>query len=203
MEGGLFWDVLGMMRTRQQRGFAAANAGQKGSCVAMRLGMDTQIAAVVCNLNRSQTGAENTTAVIAAYDSMKKRCYNPSEPAYKNYGAIGIIVCDDWLNSFVSFRNWALSNGYSDGLSIDRIDNDGNYSPENCRWVDAKTQCNNRRNNRYITFAGKTHTISEWSAISGISKDVISYRIKAGWGAERTLTEKVRVRRWRKKPKDL
>lgn len=134
------------------------------------------------------------------WDSMKKRCCNPNEPAYKNYGGRGIKVCNEWLNSFFAFREWATENGYSDDLSIDRIDVNGNYCPENCRWVDAKTQCNNRRNNHAITFMGETHTISEWSKITGIHQDVILYRIKAGWDVERALTEKVRVRRWRKKP---
>lgn len=140
--------------------------------------------------------------IYMVWDGMRKRCYNPNEPAYKNYGGRGIRVCDEWLNSFVAFREWAIENGYSDGLSIDRIDVNGNYCPENCRWSDAKTQCNNRRTNRYITFNEENHTISEWSAISGIPQDVIRYRLKAGWGVKRALTEKVRKRRWWKKPTD-
>ncbi len=76
---------------------------------------------------------------------MKSRCGNPKDPNYKNYGGRGIRICDKWLNSTDSFIVWALSNGYDNSLSIDRIDVNGNYEPSNCRWVDAKIQCNNRR----------------------------------------------------------
>lgn len=153
----------------------------------------------ISNRNRKHDGSH--THIYMVWDGIKKRCYNQNEPAYKNYGARGIKMCNKWLNSFPAFREWSFSHGYKDGLSIDRIDVNGDYCPENCRWVDAKTQCNNKRNNRLITFNGEKRTMSEWSDITGISDDVIRYRINAGWSTERALTEKVRVRRWWKKPK--
>lgn len=145
---------------------------------------------------------ESRTQLYRVWTGIKKRCSNPRDPAYRNYGGRGICLCSEWLSSFEVFRDWALSHGYRDGMSIDRIDNDGDYSPENCRWADAKTQCNNRRSNRRIDFNGQAHTISEWSDITGIPQDVIRYRLRAGWEEKRALTEKVRMRRWWKKPKD-
>ena len=88
------------------------------------------------------------TRLFKIHQGMKKRCYNEKCKAYKNYGGRGISICSEWLNDFVSFYNWALTHGYADNLSIDRIDVNGNYEPSNCRWVDAKTQANNRRNNK-------------------------------------------------------
>lgn len=144
--------------------------------------------------NRNRKHDSSYSRIYTIWDKMKRRCCNPTDPAYKDYGGRGITVCDEWLNSFVSFREWANENGYSKDLSIDRIDVNGNYCPENCRWADAKTQCNNRRNNHNITFNGETRTIAEWSRVTGIPQDVISYRVKSGWGTERALTEKVRAR---------
>ena len=78
---------------------------------------------------------------------MKSRCYNKNTPNYKYYGALGVIICEEWKNNFEIFRNWALSHGYREDLTIDRINPYGNYEPNNCRWVDYKTQNNNKRNN--------------------------------------------------------
>lgn len=87
----------------------------------------------------------SNTKLFAIWQDMNKRCGNPSHHAYKYYGGRQIKVCNNWQNDFISFYNWALSNGYRVGLTIDRINNDGNYEPSNCRWVTMKKQCKNRR----------------------------------------------------------
>lgn len=79
------------------------------------------------------------------WDNMKQRCYNQKSPNFKYYGGRGIKICDEWLNNFINFYNWSMNNKYAENLSIDRIDNDGNYEPSNCRWVTMKEQCNNKR----------------------------------------------------------
>lgn len=97
-------------------------------------------------------------------------------------------MCNDWLNSYESFAKWSKDNGYKHGLTLDRIDVNGNYQPSNCRWVDMSVQSNNKRNNRLVELEGETHTISEWSRIVGISKETIRYRLNSGWSSYKALT---------------
>lgn len=118
------------------------------------------------------------------YKNMKARCSNPNHPNYHNYGGRGIAVCDDWNSSYASFRTWALSNGYSEGLTLDRINNNGNYEPSNCRWVDMKVQSNNMRKNVRITYHGETHTASEWSDILDIPVGRIRHRFNRNFPLE-------------------
>ncbi|MBE7084268.1 MAG: hypothetical protein E7373_06695 [Clostridiales bacterium] len=121
------------------------------------------------------------------WSKLKSRCLNMSFKFYKNYGGRGIKVCDEWLNNPQSFYDWAIANGYNSNLTIDRIDFNGNYEPSNCRWVDMKTQSNNRRNNHIITLNGVSHTLSEWSSLTGIEQSTIRARLKRGWSEEKAL----------------
>ena len=107
--------------------------------------------------------------------NMRRRCYEKQNHKYKNYGGRGIKICPEWLD-FCVFREWALSNGYSETLTLDRINVNGNYEPTNCRWVTQKIQQNNRSNNHLITYNGETHTMKEWSEITGISYRTIKDR---------------------------
>jgi len=183
---------------------------------------------------RMTTHGESDTRLYYIYTSMKERCLNPNNQAYKDYGGRGIKIHNEWLNSFENFRDWSLDNGYSDNLTIDRIDVNGNYEPNNCRWITMKAQCNNRRSNItinlngetktlteiceeyqldykkilprynkmkpnesiedilftenkhdvYITYMEETHTIKEWSDITGIATTVISARRLKGFYEE-------------------
>ena len=120
------------------------------------------------------------TRLYRIYEGMKGRCYNKNEPAYKNYGGRGIKICEEWLHKekgFETFKNWAINNGYSDELSIDRIDVNGNYEPSNCRWADVKTQSNNKRTSRIIEYKGQKKTMREWADETGISYQKIQYRL--------------------------
>lgn len=108
------------------------------------------------------------TRLYRIWRGMKTRCSVVDETHYPYYGGRGITVCEEWQNSFETFRDWALANGYRDDLSIDRIDVNGNYCPENCRWETAMQQGRNRRNNVFYEISGNAHTVPEWSRISGI-----------------------------------
>lgn len=109
---------------------------------------------------------------------MRTRCNNPNYDKYQWYGGKGVTVCDEW-SSFKPFREWALSHGYQDSLTIDRIDPNSNYNPENCRWVDRKAQANNRTSNRMITYNGKTQSMQLWAEELGINASTFKQRLNA------------------------
>lgn len=127
---------------------------------------------------------------------MKQRCYNKNNKSYDRYGLRNILVCDEWLdkeNGFMNFYNWAINNGYQKGLTIDRIDVNGNYEPSNCRWVTQLEQQRNRTNNKKITYNNQTKTISEWSNILNIDVHTLNKRIFIlNWSIEKALTKPVR-----------
>lgn len=129
--------------------------------------------------------------IYAIWKGMKSRCFNKNRKHYKDYGGRGITVCQEWKDDFESFYEWSIANGYSDDLSIDRINSDGNYEPSNCRWADGITQGNNKTNNAVIEFNGVAHTLSEWAGITGIKYATLYSRIVVyGWTAEKALTTK-------------
>lgn len=110
---------------------------------------------------------------------MKQRCTNERSDTYHSYGGRGIHVCDEWLD-FENFRDWAFDSGYEPGLTIDRINNNDGYYPGNCRWADRRTQANNRRTNRFVTYGGDTHTIAEWARLFEISYQKLLGRVNRG-----------------------
>lgn len=128
------------------------------------------------------------------YDGMKRRCYNPKNQKYRDYGGRGIVVCDEWLgnNGFQNFYDWSMNNGYGDALSIDRVDVNGNYEPSNCRWATAKQQANNTRTNVYVDYNGEHLTLTavwEKYCTCGISYKQLQTRYrKYHWDLDDALT---------------
>ena len=130
---------------------------------------------------------KSKTKLFVSYKHMIDRCYRVNDISYKNYGGRGIIVCDDWKNDFMSFYNWAIENGYKDGLTIDRINTNGNYEPTNCRWVSMQIQQNNRSNNRILEYKGQRKTITQWAKFCGLSYRNLHYRLKNGYSVEQAI----------------
>lgn len=129
------------------------------------------------------------TRLYTIYRSMVSRCTYIKNQHYDRYGGRGIKVCDEWRNNPSAFFQWAVANGYSDELSIDRIDNDGDYAPDNCRWITQKEQVNNKSSNLYLEYNGKTKTLSQWAEFTGLRSSTIRQRLIRGWSVERALTE--------------
>lgn len=129
------------------------------------------------------------TRLYRIWLGMRNRCSDPKHPHYKDYGGRGIEVCDEWKRDSKAFFDWSLQNGYADELTLDRVNANGNYCPENCRWATMKEQHNNKRNNIMLTFNGKTQTLSEWADETGINYHKLLMRHIRGWSAERALTK--------------
>lgn len=130
------------------------------------------------------------TRIYRIYQGMKERCYNKNNERYKNYGKRGIIICDEWLNKengFINFYNWAMNNGYTDELTIDRINVDSNYEPNNCRWITNKEQQSNKTYHHLLDYNGKIQNIAKWSEQTGLPYDVIWRRIEDGWNVNDIL----------------
>ena len=142
---------------------------------------------------RLTTHGMTNTILFGKWNRMLERCRNKNRRDYKNYGGRGIRVCDEWKNNFMSFYNWAIDSGYKEGLTIDRIDTNGNYEPSNCRWATPKEQANNRRTSVFLTYNGETHTVSQWAEIQHIPRDTLDRRMRrCGWSVEKALTTPVK-----------
>lgn len=110
---------------------------------------------------------------------MMSRCYRIKDCSYKYYGARGIKVCEEW-HDISKFEEWVKKNPYSKGMTLDRIDTNADYCPENCRWATMKTQCNNRNNTLFVSYNGETHTLSEWAEITGLNRSTLANRYWRG-----------------------
>lgn len=127
------------------------------------------------------------TRLYDIWNNMKQRCLNTHRADYRRYGGRGIKVCKEWMN-FKNFEKWAISNGYSNKLTLDRVDNNGNYEPINCRWANDDMQRNNKRTSHFVTYNGKTQTIKQWANELGINYYTLHSRInKRHWDIVKAL----------------
>lgn len=139
------------------------------------------------------THGQSKTKLYKIWESMKRRCVSPKVERYSSYGGRGISVCEEWQR-FEPFFEWAIENGYQDGLSIDRIDVDGNYEPVNCRWVTLKEQSNNKTNSRYVELYGEKKTISEIAEQYKLPYEMVYQRItKLHWSPEEAIKQKQKI----------
>lgn len=145
-----------------------------------------------CNRVKPNTNGHSKERLYHIWRGMNNRCFNHKDHRYKWYGEKGITICNEWID-FLTFREWALNNGYSDDLTIDRIDKYGNYSPQNCQWVNMKVQANNRNNNRIIQFNGKKYTATQLAEAFNLSPYTIFNRLKLGWEIERIVSTPERL----------
>lgn len=153
-----------------------------------------------CIKRNAETGAQYAkkhglryTRIYTIWSGMIDRCYRKSHKKYNDYGGRGISVCNEWRYSVEEFYNWAINNGYNDNLSIDRINNNGNYEPNNCRWATVDEQQNNRRYNRMYTLNNKTQTLKQWANEYKINYNTLISRIdEFNWDFEKALTTPVK-----------
>lgn len=136
---------------------------------------------------KTGTHGMTNTRIFHEWQSMLQRCNNPNNQRYEDYGGRGIKVCDEWIDNFVSFYEWSMDNGYDEILTLDRKDVDGDYSPDNCRWVTNLEQQSNKRNNRVIECNGEKYILNEWARITGLNAQTIAWRIDRGWSVEEAL----------------
>lgn len=146
------------------------------------------------NAKPTLTHGMSHTRLYRIWAGMKARCYSRNIPSYKDYGARGIAVCEEWRHSFESFAEWANNNGYSDNMTIERKDIDGDYCPHNCKWIPFNEQQGNRRICRFYEYKGETKNLAEWCRCLNLSYSVIHNRInKLGWDFERAISEPVHI----------
>ena len=133
------------------------------------------------------------TRLYSIYENMLTRCENPKSTGFSRYGGRGISVCEEW-HDFKKFHDWAINNGYSDNLTIDRIDNNGNYEPSNCRWVTLKEQANNKNCCHIVKMFGCEKTLMEWCETYNINYKTVRDRLKRGWSYEKAITFPVKTK---------
>lgn len=160
-------------------------SGDTKSCGCYRKKVSKNNSKIIHNMSKSK--------LYRTWIEMKRRCYNKNRESYKYYGERGIIVCNEWKNNFTNFYNWAIKNGYKDNLTIDRIDVNGNYEPNNCRWATIKEQNNNMRTNHYIYYNDKRYTMSQFAEEYNIPYYIVKNRIRNNWSINKILNTPIKT----------
>lgn len=138
------------------------------------------------NTKHNDANRGQKTRLYNIWVDMRRRCNNKSRKSAKNYSLKGITVCEEW-NDYLTFKEWAMSNGYNDDLTIERKDNSKGYNPNNCCWIPKSEQSRNRTTNHYITYNGKTQTLTEWALELNIKRTTLSNRLRNGWSVEKAF----------------
>lgn len=185
---GRYWKCICDCGNVSHASTHALISGNKTSCGCLLREITTQ---------RNTTHNQSKTRLYGVFCTMVARCENPNVERYDRYGGRGINICKEWREDFMAFRNWALANGYQKGLSIDRIDCNGDYCPENCRWVDAVTQQNNRSTNHLVEYGGKKYTIADLARTFNLGYSFVYGRVAKGTSIEDIVDGKIPVRRSR------
>lgn len=165
-------------------------AGSKISCGCAVV--DAAIANVPKAIAANTTHGRSHTRLDRCLKNMRRRCYDPKNNRYAQYGGRGIKVCDEWLADPSAFFHWADTHGYADHLTIDRINNDGPYSPENCRWATFKEQMNNQSKSVFLEWAGRRQTVAQWAEELGVKYRALQHRVDRGWSIERIFVQPFR-----------
>lgn len=142
---------------------------------------------VSCGCRKIKHGFSHKERLYDTWLNMKRRCYSQTNKRFHQYGGRGIIVCDEWKDDYLSFREWAINSGYEDDLTIDRINVNGNYEPSNCQWATSREQANNTTRNKVIEYKGNSMTMSQWASKLGMSYGTINHRVQRGWNIERIV----------------
>ncbi len=186
--------IVGKSRQRKQHYDCVCDCGTERSVSSAHLKTGW---ATSCGCKSKENGkakffkhGETETRLHHIWCNIKGRCFSPTNEAYYNYGGRGISMCEEWRNNFTAFRDWANANGHADHLSIDRINNDGNYEPSNCRWATRLEQARNKRTNVKVSGFGDTRCISEWATDQRCIVDMrlLWSRLSRGWSLEKAMT---------------
>lgn len=170
--------------------FVAQPSDSKGAC--RKCAMEKLSAERTKHGESPKQGKRNASKLYSIWVNMRNRCFNSENKSFVYYGGRGISVCDEW-NEFLNFEKWAIQNGFEENLTLDRVDVNGNYEPENCRWISRKEQMRNTRSNHLLTYNGDTKTMAEWAEITGIPYSTLKQRInKYNYSVEKALTKPVK-----------